>query len=154
MDQLHFRKAKKEDVPIIVEMLANDILGKSRENFRMPLPEKYLNAFDKIQNDPNQELIVAESRDGAVVGTLQLTFIQYLTHQGSVRVQVEAVRIRDSETGKGYGEQLLRWAITRAREKDAHLIQLTSDKQRPDAIRFYEKLGFKASHEGMKLRLT
>jgi GNAT superfamily N-acetyltransferase len=86
-----------------------------------------------------------------IVGTLQLTFIPYLTYRGGIRAQIEAVRVREDMRGKGLGEQLFRWAIDRARERGVHLVQLTTDKRRPDALRFYEKLGFKASHEGMKL---
>jgi GNAT superfamily N-acetyltransferase len=148
---MNFRKATKEDVPFIVQMMADDELGKLREDFKDPLPEKYYQAFSNIDNDPNQELIVIENELGEIIGTLQLSFIQYLTYQGGIRAQIEAVRIRNDQRGRGIGEKLFRWAIERAKEKGAHLLQLTSDKQRPDAIRFYEKLGFKASHEGMKL---
>lgn len=148
---MNFRKATKEDVPFIVQMMADDELGKLREDFKDPLPQQYYQAFSNIDNDPNQELIVIENESGEIIGTLQLSFIQYLTYQGGIRAQIEAVRIRNDQRGKGIGEKLFRWAIERAKEKGAHLLQLTSDKQRPDAIRFYEKLGFKASHEGMKL---
>lgn len=144
-----FRKATKADVTDIVEMLANDPLGALREDLQHP--EKYELAFDRIDKDDNQELMVVENEDGEIIGTFQLTFIQYLTHQGSVRVQIESVRVRDDQRGKGIGEKMFRWAMNHAKEKGAHLIQLTSDKKRPDAIRFYEKLGFTASHEGLKL---
>ena len=143
-----FRKATKADVPAIVEMLANDPLGALREDLQYP--EKYEQAFDRIDKDHNQELIVVEDEDGEIIGTFQLTFIQYLTHQGSIRVQIESVRVRDDQRGKGVGEKMFRWALDHAKEKGAHLVQLTSDKKRPDAIRFYEKLGFVASHEGLK----
>lgn len=143
------RKATKADVTDIVEMLANDPLGALREDLQHP--EKYEQAFDRIDKDDNQELMVVENEDGEIIGTFQLTFIQYLTHQGSVRVQVESVRVRDDQRGKGIGEKMFRWVMNHAKEKGAHLIQLTSDKKRPDAIRFYEKLGFTASHEGLKL---
>ena len=86
-----------------------------------------------------------------IIGTLQLSFIQYLTYQGGIRAQIEAVRIREDQRRKGIGEKMFTWAIERAKERKAHLIQLTTDKKRPDALRFYEKLGFEASHEGMKL---
>lgn len=148
---MNFRKAKKEDVFEIVQMIANDKLGKLREDFQDPLPEKYYQAFERINNDPNQELMVIEDDKQTVIGTLQLSFIQYLTYQGGIRAQIEAVRIRDDQRGKGIGEKVFLWAIERSKERGAHLLQLTSDKKRPDAIRFYEKLGFKASHEGMKL---
>lgn len=151
---LNFRKAHIEDLSQIVEMLASDQLGKLREDFRTPLPEPYLQAFQQIDQDPNQELMVVENEFNEIIGTLQLTFIPYLTYQGGIRAQIEAVRIHQNYRGKGLGETLFRWAIQRAKEKGAHLIQLTTDKKRPDAIRFYEKLGFRGSHEGMKLHFT
>lgn len=148
-----FRKATRSDLPFIVEMLANDKLGKLREAFEDPLPQAYYKAFEAINADPNQELIVAEL-ENQIVGTVQITFIPGLTYQGSVRALVEAVRVREDLTGKGIGKEMIRWAIERAKERKAYIIQLTSDKQRPDAIRFYESLGFKASHEGMKMLLV
>lgn len=149
--EIKFRKATKEDVFYIVEMLSDDPLGKLREAFANPLPDQYYQAFELINNDPNQELIVVENEQQEIIGTLQLTFIPYLTYQGGIRAQIEAVRIKKTYRGKGLGEQFFQWAINRAKEKGAHVLQLTSDKKRPDAIRFYEKLGFIASHEGMKL---
>ena len=148
---MKFRKARREDVPFIVEMLANDKLGQLREDYKDPLPDNYYRAFDKIDKDPNQELIVIEDDEKGIIGTLQLTFIQYLTYQGGIRAQIEAVRVREDMTAQGIGEKLFRWAIKQAKEKGAHLLQLTSDKKRPEAIKFYKKLGFIASHEGMKL---
>jgi len=147
-----FRKAKRNDLPATVQMLANDKLGKLREAYRDPLPESYYTAFDAIDSDPNQELIVGE-HEHQIIGTLQLTFIAGLTYQGGVRALIEAVRIRDDMTGKGIGKQMMEWAIQRARERKAFIVQLTSNKERPGAIRFYEKLGFKASHEGLKIFL-
>ena len=132
-------------------MLADDELGQLRENYQDPLPELYYDAFANIYKDPNQELTVIENEAGEIIGTLQLSFIQYLTYQGGIRAQIEAVRIRSDQRGQGIGEAVFTWAIQRAKERGAHVLQLTTDKQRPDAIRFYEKLGFKASHEGMKL---
>jgi len=148
---MKFRKANKEDVYEIVKMIANDKLGKLREKFKDPLPEIYYTAFDNITNDKNQELIVVENEEREVIGTLQLSFIQYLTYQGGIRAQIEAVRIREDQRGKGIGEKMFIWAIQRAKQRNAHLIQLTTDKKRPEAVRFYEKLGFVPSHEGMKL---
>lgn len=145
-----FRKAIKADVPFIVQMLANDKLGKLREDYQEPLPEKYYAAFENINADQNQELIVVE-KDGEVIGTLQLSFIQYLTYQGGIRAQIEAVRIREDLRGGGIGQQMFEWAIARAKERKAHILQLTTDKSRPEALHFYKKLGFKATHEGMKL---
>ena len=148
---MKFRKAIKDDIPKIVEMIADDALGQTREDFKNPLPSIYYDAFQKIDTDPNQELIVIEDVDSSIKGTLQLSFIQYLTYQGGIRAQIEAVRIRKDKRGDGLGETLFKWAIERAKDRNAHLIQLTTDKKRPEALKFYEKLGFKASHEGMKL---
>ncbi|WP_258105478.1 GNAT family N-acetyltransferase [Marinoscillum sp. MHG1-6] len=150
---MKFRRAKREDVVDIVGMLANDELGQIREDFKNPLPDKYYSAFENIDQDHNQELIVVENDEKKIIGTMQLTFVPYLTYQGGVRAQIEAVRIREDQRGMGVGEKMFQWAINRAKERGAHLVQLTSDKKRPGALRFYEKLGFKASHEGMKLHL-
>ena len=150
---MKFRKATRNDIPQIVQLLANDKLGHLREKFADPLPEQYYDAFDKIAADPNQELTVVENDHDEIIGTLQLSFIQYLTYQGGIRAQIEAVRIREDLRGEGIGKKMFEWAIQRAKERNAHLLQLTTDKQRPDAMRFYEALGFKASHEGMKLSL-
>lgn len=147
---MNFRKATREDIKAIVNMLADDELGSQRENFTDPLPDSYYDAFENISDDSNQELIVVEEQ-GEIIGTLQLSFIQYLTYQGGIRAQIEAVRIKRDRRGQGLGERLFRWAINRAQERGAHLLQLTTDKQRPEAIKFYEKLGFVATHEGMKL---
>ena len=148
-----FRPATKEDLIEIVKLLSADKLGQYRENFQVPLSENYINAFEQIDQDPNQELIVAENDTGEILGTLQLSFLQYLTYQGGIRAQIEAVRIREDQRGTGLGTQLFQWAINQAKERKAHLIQLTTDKQRPEALSFYEKLGFSASHQGMKLHL-
>jgi len=148
---MKFRKATINDVSIIVEMIADDELGKKRENFQNPLPNDYLNAFEKINSDENQELIVLENENSDIIGTLQLSFIQYLTYQGGIRAQIEAVRIRKDKRGLGIGKTMFKWAINRAKERNAHLLQLTTDKKRPKAIEFYEDLGFKATHEGMKM---
>lgn len=148
---MKFRKAKQEDVVKIVQMIANDKLGALREDFRDPLPEKYYDAFANINKDPNQELMVVENENQDIIGTMQLSFIQYLTYQGGIRAQIEAVRIREDQRGKGIGEKMFLWAIEKSKERGAHLLQLTTDKKRPEALRFYEKLGFVASHEGMKL---
>ena len=145
-----FREATKEDVSSIVGMLADDELGKLREDFQDPLPDSYYHAFNQIVKDPNQELIVVED-NGQIIGTLQLSFIQYLTYQGGIRAQIEAVRIHKSRRGQGLGERMFRWAIERAKERKAHLLQLTTDKKRPEALKFYEKLGFTVSHEGLKM---
>jgi GNAT superfamily N-acetyltransferase len=150
--ELIFRLAVQTDLPAIVEMLANDPLGATRESMGATLSDKYLQAFEKISADPNQELTVVEM-DGQTVAVFQLSFIQYLTYKGGLRAQVEAVRTHSNYRGQGIGTTLFQYAIQRAKEKGCHLIQLTTDKQRPDAIRFYESLDFVASHEGMKLKL-
>ena len=147
------RTATRNDVPLIVALLANDPLGQKREDLRDPLPEGYYDAYDKIERDSNQHLVVIDSETEGVLGTLQLSFIQYLTYRGGIRAQIEAVRVRHDQRGKGIGEQLFVWAIQEARQRGAHVVQLTTDKQRPGALAFYEKLGFEASHEGMKLHL-
>ncbi|MEM6892122.1 MAG: GNAT family N-acetyltransferase [Bacteroidota bacterium] len=146
-----FRNATEKDVNAIVEMLADDALGQTRENFKIPLPPEYLDAFENINDDPNQELIVVEDDSMEVIGTLQLSFIQYLTYRGGVRAQIEAVRIRKDKRGQGLGKTMFEWTINRAKTRNAHVLQLTTDKRRPEAIAFYENLGFKATHEGMKM---
>lgn len=151
---MKIRKATKKDIPSIIQMLANDKLGELREDYQDPLPDLYYNAYKNIDSDPNQELVVIETSEKQVIGTLQLSFIQYLTYQGGIRAQIEAVRVHEDYRSKGIGQHLIEWAIRRAKEKRAHVIQLTTDKKRPEALNFYEKLGFKASHEGMKLHLT
>ena len=148
---MKFRKATINDVSTIVKMISDDELGKTRENFQNPLPKEYLDAFKKINADENQELIVVEDENDKVIGTLQLSFIQYLTYQGGIRAQIEAVRIKKEKRGLSIGKTMFRWAINRAKERNAHLLQLTTDKKRRKAIKFYEDLGFKASHEGMKI---
>ena len=151
---MKFRKATKNDLLQIVEMIADDQLGKTRENYQIPLPVEYLNAFEKINSDENQELIVVENEDLEIIGTLQLSFIQYLTYRGGIRAQIEAVRIRNDKRGLGIGKIMFEWAINRAKARKAHLLQLTTDKKRPKAIKFYEELGFKQSHEGMKMHFN
>ncbi|MDY8137440.1 GNAT family N-acetyltransferase [Aquimarina sp. 2201CG5-10] len=148
---MNFREATQKDLSTIIRMIADDDLGKTRENYQNPLPDSYIKAFLNISKDPNQELIVVENDDLKIIGTLQLSFIQYLTYQGGIRAQIEAVRIQKDQRGKGIGLQMFEWAINRAKERGAHLLQLTTDKKRPEALNFYKKLGFKDSHEGMKL---
>ena len=150
---MKFRQAQKKDLPQLVQMLADDPLGAKRENPTLPLTESYLQAFATIDKDPNNELIVAE-QDQQIIGMLQLTFIPYLTYQGSWRCLIEGVRVHKDHRGQGVGRLLFEWAIKRGRERSCQLMQLTSDKQRSDAIRFYQQLGFVPSHEGFKLSLT
>ena len=151
---MKFRKAKQNDVPAIIEMIADDKLGETRENFKIPLPKSYYNAYENINSDSNQELIVVENEELEIIGTLQLSFIQYLTYQGGIRAQIEAVRIRKDQRGTGLGTKMFEWAIERAKKRKAHVLQLTTDKKRPEALNFYKKLGFKDSHEGMKLHFN
>lgn len=150
---MNFRTATRNDIPEIVKMIANDKLGKLRENYQEPLPKIYYEAFKNIDADPNQELVVVENDSSKIIGTLQLSFIQYLTYQGGIRAQIEAVRIREDYRGKGIGKLVFEWAINKAKQRKAHVLQLTTDKKRPEAIAFYKKLGFVNSHEGMKLHL-
>ena len=150
---LIFRDVKKDDIPNVVKMLADDKLGSIRENYKLPLPKSYYDAFQNILQDKNQELIILENFNKEIIGTLQLTFIQYLTYRGGLRAQIEAVRIHKKFRGKGFGKKIFKWAIKRSINKGAHLVQLTTDKKRPDAIEFYKALGFKDSHIGMKLHL-
>lgn len=147
------RLATRGDVPEIVRLLADDPLGRQREDYRHPLPQHYYDAFDRINQDPHNELVIAEVA-GNVIGTLQLTFIPYLTYQGGKRAQIEAVRVDQKYRSHGIGGKLFEWAIMRAREQHCHLVQLTTDKTRADAQRFYERLGFVASHTGMKLNIA
>jgi GNAT superfamily N-acetyltransferase len=149
---LTFRLATEDDLIAIIQLLSDDPLGALREKVATPLPPAYLQAFARIKKDSNQELTIAEI-DNQIVGTFQLTFIPYLTHQGGLRAQVEAVRVSSTHRGKGIGTQLFNYAINRAKEKGCYVVQLTTDKQRPRAVQFYESLGFVATHEGMKLTL-
>ena len=151
LDPMKIRPATKQDLPHIIKMIANDELGRLREEFQDPLPQHYYDAFDLIDQDLNQELVVMVSAENEIIGTLQLTFVQYLTYKGGIRAQIEAVRVREDQRGKGTGKVLFKWAIKRSKQKGAHLLQLTTDKKRLEALNFYLKLGFKATHEGMKM---
>ncbi|MGX1512642.1 GNAT family N-acetyltransferase [Streptomyces collinus] len=150
MGDLDIRPATAEDVPAVVAMLADDPLGAQRESPDDLGP--YLAAFERLTTDPNQHLVVAV-RDGRVVGTLQLTIVPGLSRRGATRSIIEGVRIHGDERGSGLGTQLIEWAIDESRRQDCSLVQLTSDKTRTDAHRFYERLGFTASHTGFKLTL-
>jgi GNAT superfamily N-acetyltransferase len=144
-----FRDARREDVPSIVALLADDMLGASRETAP---DDAYLAAFDRIAADANNRLIVAEI-DGHIAGTMQLTLLPGLSRHGMLRAQIEAVRVAAGQRGQGLGRTMIEWAVEQARGHGCGLVQLTSDKRRPDAIRFYEAMGFTASHEGLKLPL-
>lgn len=149
---LKFRQATREDLPEIVRMLADDFLGSQRERYEDPLPESYLKAFEEIEADKNNELIVADMK-GAVVGTLQLTFTPSISFQGGKRATVESVRVDEKYRGQGIGRELMLYAIERATEANCISMQLTTNAERTDAHRFYENLGFKKTHLGMKLSL-
>lgn len=146
------RNATVGDLPAIVSMLADDFLGSRREKVQDTLPESYVKAFREIDADPNNELIVAEF-DGEVIGTFQLTYTPSLSFQGSKRATVESVRVNTRYRGKGIGHEMMSWAMERARENGCVSMQLTTHADRRDAHRFYESLGFKASHVGMKIAL-
>ncbi len=133
-------------------MLADDPLGARREVWCDPLPAGYCQAFEAIRKDPNNELVVAVIGD-RLVGMLQLTFIPQLTYQGRWRALIEGVRIHSNARSQGLGAAMVRYAIERARDRDCVMVQLTTDRAREDALRFYERLGFVASHHGMKLHL-
>jgi GNAT superfamily N-acetyltransferase len=150
--KLNFRIAQEDDLSTLVNLLADDELGQQREDTSNSLNSAYIENFKHITADPNNELIVVEFNKN-IVGMLQLTFIPYLTHIGSWRCLIEGVRIHKDYRGEGLGTLFFEWAIERAKSKNCRILQLTSDKQRPDALRFYEKLGFSASHEGFKLKL-
>ncbi|GHH74074.1 GNAT family acetyltransferase [Kitasatospora indigofera] len=150
MNDLQIRRATADDLPAIVAMLADDPLGSVRESPDDLTP--YRTAFRRIEEDPQQHLVVAV-RDGRTVGTLQLTLIPGLSRKGSTRAVIEAVRVHADERGSGLGTQLIEWAVGTSRELRADLVQLTSDASRTDAHRFYERLGFTASHLGFKLQL-
>lgn len=155
MGELTFRKATASDLATIVALLADDPLGQGREVLpgeSDELDPQYLSAFQAIEADSNQLLAVAEE-GGETIGCLQLTFIPGLSRGGSLRGQIEGVRVAASHRGDGVGRTLFEWAIQQCRERGCRLVQLTSDKTRPDAIRFYGSLGFEASHEGLKLAL-
>lgn len=149
---LCFRQATEDDLGSIVKMFADDDLGNTRERYEHPLPESYRKAFHAINSDPNIELIVA-CDDDRVVGVQQITFTPHIVRQGGWRATIEGVRVLSSYRSHRVGTQLMQWAIERAKEHGCQTVQLTTDKSRVDALRFYERLGFKASHEGLKLHL-
>ncbi|GIF10260.1 GNAT family N-acetyltransferase [Actinoplanes teichomyceticus] len=151
---MDFRIATRADVPAVLELLADDAISRERGYGTVPakIDDAIWAAFEAIDADPRNELIVAVE-DGVVAGTCQLTYIPGLSRGGALRMLVEAVRIRSDRRGRGLGAAMMRWTIERARERGCRMVQLTTDKRRTDAHRFYERLGFTASHEGMKLPL-
>ena len=152
MNDLIFRRANAADLEDIVALLADDELGRRREDPDPPLNPRYIAAFAAIDADRNQFLAVVEE-GGEIVGCLQLSFIPGLSRLGLWRGQIESVRIASSRRGGGLGKRMFEWAIDECRKRGCEIVQLTTDKSRADARRFYEQLGFVASHEGMKLAL-
>jgi GNAT superfamily N-acetyltransferase len=150
MGELDIRPATTNDVSAIVDMLADDPLGAQRESPDDLAP--YLAALERLSCDPNQHLVVATRKD-RVVGTLQLTVVPGLSRRGATRSIIEGVRVHADERGSGLGSRLIEWAIEESRRQNCQLVQLTSDNTRTDAHRFYERLGFTASHVGFKLAL-
>jgi len=155
-DNICVRKAQETDLAAILRLLADDTLGRHREDAFVDqhggLHDDYLNAFNSVNSDPNQYLAVFEQGD-EIIGCLQLSFIPGLSRRGALRGQIEGVRVAANFRGKGYGTKMLRWAIETCREQGCKLVQLTSDKTRQDAQRFYKDLGFVQSHEGFKLEI-
>ena len=149
---MRVRTARRDDLEAIVRVLADDEHGRTREDVREPLPAAYAEAFEQIEADPNAQIVVVEI-DGAVVGCLQLTFIQGLSHRGALKAEIGAVFVAGTHRNRGVGRALVERALDLARERGCRLAQLTSDAGRTDAHRFYVRLGFVASHIGMKLRL-
>ena len=152
MESIVFRSALLSDVPAIVALLADDAIGSHREILGEPLDSRYVDAFRAIEADANQRLVVVV--DGSeVIGTLQLSFIPGIARMGTWRGQIEAVRVAAHRRDSGLGQRMMEWAIDEFRGRHCGLVQLTTDKSRGDAHRFYERLGFVASHEGYKLAL-
>jgi GNAT superfamily N-acetyltransferase len=149
---MDFRDAAAGDLPAIVKLLADDELGATRERDEDPLPQDYRDAFVAMERQQGNAILLAID-EGKVIGCLQLTLIPGLARLGMTRAQIEGVRVDRRYRSRGVGEALFQHAIERAREKGCGLVQLTTDRTRPDAHRFYERLGFETSHLGMKLDL-
>ena len=145
------RRTRRDDVRVIVAMLADDPLGSGRERIEDPLPPCYFRAFEAVEKDPNIQLVVAE-QGGAVVGCLQLCILPGLSSQGASRALVEDVRVASHCRSRGIGEQLVQWAVAQARSRECKLVELLTHNTRLDAQRFYKRLGFQPSHVGMTLR--
>lgn len=148
------RRAEGADVGHLVELIARDQLRSSVESAALEDRAPYLAAFNAIDADPAHLLCVVDSPDGAVVATMQLTFLPGLARRGALRMQIEAVRVDEALRGNGLGSAMIRWAVAEAGRRSAVLVQLSSDNSRPDAHRFYERLGFVQSHAGFKLSLS
>jgi ribosomal protein S18 acetylase RimI-like enzyme len=146
------RRARREDVTAIVGMLADDPLGSGRERIEDPLPAAYYQAFERVDRDPNLQLVVAVDGEGAIVGCLQLAVLPGLSSQGASRGLLEDVRVASHCRSRGIGEQLVRWAVAEARANGCGLVELLTHQTRVDAQRFYERIGFARSHVGMTIR--
>jgi ribosomal protein S18 acetylase RimI-like enzyme len=146
------RPARRDDVANIVAMLADDALGSGRERIEDPLPQSYFDAFARVAADANIQLMVAEDRDGSVVGCLQLCILPGLSSQGASRALIEDVRVASNRRSQGIGEMLVQWAIGAAKARGCKLVELLTHETRVDAQRFYKRLGFADSHVGMTLR--
>ena len=151
-DGVTLRPGTHDDLPRIVELLADDPLGSTRETPGLPLAREYTSAFDEITAQAGNGIIVAEA-GGEVIGCLQLTIVPGLSRRGAKRAFVEGVRVAGDYRSRGIGELLMREAIDQARAASCTLVQLTTDRSRGDAHRFYERLGFTASHVGFKLQI-
>jgi len=151
MNLIH-RKARIDDLKAIVSLLAQDKLGQIREQISDELDQRYIDVFHKINNDPNQYLMVLCENEN-IIGTCHLTLMPSLTFTGSTRMQIEAVRVHPDARGKSIGQQMIGFAMDWGKNHGATIFQLSTNKERADALRFYERLGFKSTHEGMKLYL-
>ncbi|WP_406036658.1 GNAT family N-acetyltransferase [Micromonospora sp. NBC_00898] len=150
MTDVIFRDAVRADLPAVIALLADDVLGKARDFTEVD--DAYEKAFADIDADPRNHLVVADA-GGELVGCMQITYIPGLGRHGAERSLIESVRVRSDQRGRGLGREMMTWAIDQARQRGCALVQLTTDKTRADAHRFYRNLGFVASHEGMKLAL-
>jgi ribosomal protein S18 acetylase RimI-like enzyme len=152
VSSLKIRPAHRNDVATIATMLADDALGRGRERIEDPLPPSYFQAFERVERDPNIQLVVAEDEGGEVVGCLQLCILPGLSSQGASRALIEDVRVASRCRSRGIGEQLVQWAVAEAQARGCRLVELLTHNTRVDAQRFYKRLGFQASHVGMTVR--
>jgi ribosomal protein S18 acetylase RimI-like enzyme len=152
ISSINIRRARRDDVGIIVRMLADDPLGSARERLEDPLPLSYFRAFEVLEHASHIHLVVAENGEGVVVGCLQLCILPGLSSQGASRGLIEDVRVATHCRSRGIGEQMVQWAIAEARARGCKLVELFTHRTRVDAQRFYARLGFQPSHVGMTLR--
>lgn len=153
MNDFKARKMQKNDLNVVLNLLADDELGQLREDVGEAVNEDYIRAFEQISSDVNQYAAVFEI-NGVTIGCLQITFIPGLSHRGCLRGQIEGVRVARAFRGNGYGAKMIAWAVSECRRRGCRIVQLTSDKKRRNAIQFYQRLGFVGSHEGLKLNIT